>query len=234
TTATTTTLLRPPPPQQQSTTYSLLSSRFSTLEQRCVDLEIKHKLQDQTTQALSSRIFTLELRDLPHKINQSVNEVVKEVNLVNPEGHRVVPDVNKLLPLGGNKERRSALSISKLKAAYYPDFRLEELVPSLWIKSEQEYEADYNEYKISEADFRNLHPNDFEDLYLLHIQGQLIYVAGANNVHLFNAVNMWIRNIVIRKRMEDLQLGIESYQTNSISLNRIEVRLTFCSKKITP
>ncbi|GJT93493.1 hypothetical protein Tco_1082338 [Tanacetum coccineum] len=30
--------------------------------------------------------------------------------------------------------------------------------------------ADYNEYKISEADFKNLHPNDFEDLYLLHLQ----------------------------------------------------------------
>ncbi|GKG58457.1 hypothetical protein Tco_0592236, partial [Tanacetum coccineum] len=30
------------------------------------------------TQALSSRISTLELRDLPHKINQTVNEVVKE------------------------------------------------------------------------------------------------------------------------------------------------------------
>ncbi|GJU21683.1 hypothetical protein Tco_1155025 [Tanacetum coccineum] len=29
-------------------------------------------------QALSSRIFTLELRDLPHKINQTRNEVVKE------------------------------------------------------------------------------------------------------------------------------------------------------------
>nr|GEY70876.1 histone deacetylase 14 [Tanacetum cinerariifolium] len=38
------------------------------------------------------------------------------------------------------KERRSALSISKLKAAYYPDFGLEELVPSLWIESEQEYD----------------------------------------------------------------------------------------------
>ncbi|GKD66894.1 hypothetical protein Tco_1309002, partial [Tanacetum coccineum] len=34
---------------------------------------------DQTTQALSSRIFTLELRDLPHKIDQTINEVVKEV-----------------------------------------------------------------------------------------------------------------------------------------------------------
>ncbi|GKC29042.1 hypothetical protein Tco_1036336 [Tanacetum coccineum] len=34
---------------------------------------------DKTTQALSSRIFTLELKDLPHKINQTVNEAVKEV-----------------------------------------------------------------------------------------------------------------------------------------------------------
>ncbi|GJS17866.1 hypothetical protein Tco_0412338 [Tanacetum coccineum] len=30
--------------------------------------------------------------------------------------------------------------------------------------------ADYQEYKISEKDFKNLHPNDFEDLFLLNIQ----------------------------------------------------------------
>ncbi|GJT96988.1 hypothetical protein Tco_1092506 [Tanacetum coccineum] len=36
------------------------------------------------------------------------------------------------------------------------------------------HRADYNEYKISEAYFKNLHLNDFEDLYLLHLQGQLI------------------------------------------------------------
>ncbi|GJV39110.1 hypothetical protein Tco_1417550 [Tanacetum coccineum] len=42
--------------------------------------------------------------------------------------------------VSGSKERRSALSISKLKAANYPDFGLEELVPSLWIKSEREYD----------------------------------------------------------------------------------------------
>ncbi|GKA25294.1 hypothetical protein Tco_0711403 [Tanacetum coccineum] len=65
--ATTTTLLLLPPPQQQSTTDSSLASRVSTLEQRCADLEKKHKLQDQMTQALSSRIFTLELRNLPYK-----------------------------------------------------------------------------------------------------------------------------------------------------------------------
>nr|GEX86059.1 hypothetical protein [Tanacetum cinerariifolium] len=29
--------------------------------------------------------------------------------------------------------------------------------------------ADYNEYKISEADFKNLHSNDFEDLVLYEL-----------------------------------------------------------------
>ncbi|GKA62952.1 integrase, catalytic region, zinc finger, CCHC-type containing protein [Tanacetum coccineum] len=62
-------------------------------------------------------------------------------------------------------------------------------------------EDDYKEYKISEADFKNLHSNDFEDLYLLHLQ--------------------------------DLQLGIKSYQTK-LNLSRDGMQLTFYSKKITP
>ncbi|GJR76698.1 hypothetical protein Tco_0089063 [Tanacetum coccineum] len=196
-----------------------------------------------------------------------------QVDLVNPEGHRLVPDVSKPLPLG-DKGRRSALSISKLKADQYLDFGLEELVPSLWIESEREYDisaaygishwwfkrkefyitrhsassdhskvrsymrilgvvslktyerygypflkeivlcrADYKEYKISEAGFKNLHPNDFKDLYLLHLQGQLNHLFGDDKVRLFNAVNLWIRNIVIRRRVKDLQLGVESYKT---------------------
>ncbi|GKA94798.1 hypothetical protein Tco_0816836, partial [Tanacetum coccineum] len=187
-----------------------------------------------------------------------------QVDLVNPEGHRVVPDVCKPLPLGGPPGQ----------APNYLNFRLEELVPSLWIESEHEYDisgsygishwwfkskefyitrysapsdrrpvrshmrilsvvnlktyerygytflkeivlrrADYKKYKISEANFKNLHSDDFEDLYLLHLQGQLNHLFGADKVHLFNAVNLWIRNIVIRKRVEDLQLEIESYQT---------------------
>ncbi|GKD84682.1 hypothetical protein Tco_1355836 [Tanacetum coccineum] len=53
----------------------------------------------------------------------------------------------------------------------------------------------------------------FEDLYLLHLQGKLNYLSGADKVYLFNAFNLWIRNIVIRRRVKDLQLGIKSYQT---------------------
>ncbi|GJV12384.1 hypothetical protein Tco_1353925 [Tanacetum coccineum] len=123
------------------------------------------------------------------------------------------------------KETNNCLTISKLKAARYLDFGLEELVPSLWVESERDYDisaaygithwwfsrkqfyinkhsepsdreavrsqmrifsvirvktfekyeynylreiilrrADYKEYKISKKDFKNLHPNDFEDL----------------------------------------------------------------------
>ncbi|GJZ26307.1 hypothetical protein Tco_0570560 [Tanacetum coccineum] len=143
--------------------------------------------------------------------------------------------------VSGDKGRRSTLSISMLKAAQYLYFRLEELVPSLWIESERDYDtsaaygishwwfkrkefyntrhsapsdrskvrsdmrilsvaslktferymytflkeivlrrADYKEYKISEVDFKNLHPNDFEDLYMLHLQGQLNHLSGAD------------------------------------------------------
>ncbi|GJZ35444.1 hypothetical protein Tco_0581261 [Tanacetum coccineum] len=79
--------------------------------------------------------------------------------------------------------------------------------------------ADYQEYKISEKDFKNLHPNDFEDLFLLNIQEKLNHLPTTDKTSLHTAVNMWIRNLVIRNRVGDLQLGIESYQTK-INLER--------------
>ncbi|GKB00857.1 retrovirus-related pol polyprotein from transposon TNT 1-94 [Tanacetum coccineum] len=44
------------------------------------------------------------------------------------------------LGMKSDKERKTALSISKLKAARYLDFGLEELVPSLWVESERDYD----------------------------------------------------------------------------------------------
>ncbi|GJY67324.1 hypothetical protein Tco_0469562 [Tanacetum coccineum] len=125
--------------------------------------------------------------------------LIDQANLVNPEGYRVVLDVRKPLPL------RVLLMVSPTGGLSAKNSTSQDIVPPLIAVQSD------NEYKISEADFKNLHPNDFEDLYLLHLQGQLNHLSGADKVHLFNAVNLWIRNIVIRKRVEDLQLGIESY-----------------------
>nr|GEW49057.1 hypothetical protein [Tanacetum cinerariifolium] len=107
-------------------------------------------------------------------------------------------NVSKPLPMGGPP--------GQMKAAYYPDVGLEQMVPDqIWIEEECKYDiaaiievfsmygydyikkivlrrADLNEHVIAERDFKYLYPSDFEDLYMLNLQ-------------------------------EDFQLGIESYQT---------------------
>ncbi|GKE70486.1 hypothetical protein Tco_1528558 [Tanacetum coccineum] len=73
--------------------------------------------------------------------------------------------------------------------------------------------ADNQEYTIAESDFKNMYPSDFEDLYFLNLQGHLNHLPPKDKKILSTAVNLWIRNLVIRKRVENFQLGIESYQT---------------------
>ncbi|GJV16937.1 hypothetical protein Tco_1362260 [Tanacetum coccineum] len=176
----------------------------------------------------------------------------------------------------GHKGDRLALSITKMKAASYPDARLEQMVPDQmwaeeeymydisasygishwWFKRQQFYinrhsadtnrraivrthmrilsivrievfslygydymkkivlqKADNQEYTIAESDFKDLYPSDFEDLYLLNLQGHLNHLPPKDKKILSTAVNLWIRNLVIKNRVEDFQLGIESYQT---------------------
>ncbi|GJS63980.1 retrovirus-related pol polyprotein from transposon TNT 1-94 [Tanacetum coccineum] len=71
TTMTTLTTL-PPPPKQQSTTESELAKRVAALEKKFYDLEQTNKNLDNTTRNLGSRVYTLELMDLPHKIDEVV------------------------------------------------------------------------------------------------------------------------------------------------------------------
>ncbi|GJX78612.1 hypothetical protein Tco_0326761 [Tanacetum coccineum] len=167
---------------------------------------------------------------LQYQMDECHKLLTNKVDLSNPEG---------------DKEQRIALSISKLKAARYLDFGLEELVPSLWVESEREYDisAVYGithwwfrrkEFYINKhkKDFKNLHPNDFEDLFLLNIQEKLNHLPKTDKTSLHTAVNMWIRNLVIRNRVGDLQLGIESYQTKiNLDSSKIGMQPTLLSKK---
>nr|GEV01253.1 hypothetical protein [Tanacetum cinerariifolium] len=117
----------------------------------------------------------------------------------------------------GSEGSSPALSISKMKAASYPDFGLELLVPEqMWIDDVFTYDisakygishwwfnrqkfyidrhaslfgydylseivlrrADFQEHAIAKKDFKNLHPNEFEDLNLLLLQGNLDHLPG--------------------------------------------------------
>ncbi|GKA01593.1 hypothetical protein Tco_0674258 [Tanacetum coccineum] len=152
----------------------------------------------------------------------------------------------------GRKMGRTALSISKKKAAYYPDVGLEQMVPDQiqrfyidrhtsegdrravrthmcilsvirievfpmygynYMKKIVLRRADLKEYVIAERDFKYMYLSDFEDLYMLNLQGHLNHLSSEDKKILTTTVNLWTRNLVIRQRVEDFQLGIESYQT---------------------
>nr|GEX83915.1 histone deacetylase 14 [Tanacetum cinerariifolium] len=150
----------------------------------------------------------------------------------------------------GSKGSRPALSILKMKAAYYPDVGLEQMVPhQMWIEEEHTSKgdrrvvrnhmrilsvvrievfsmygydyikkivfrrADLNEHIIAKRDFKYLYPSDFEDMYLLNLQGHQNHLPPKDKKIITTAVYLWTRHLVIRQRVEDFQLGIESYQT---------------------
>nr|GEZ74201.1 hypothetical protein [Tanacetum cinerariifolium] len=73
--------------------------------------------------------------------------------------------------------------------------------------------ADLNEHVIAEQDFKYLYPSDFKDLYILNLQAYLNHLPPKDKKILTTIVNQWTRQLVIRQRVEDFQLGIESYQT---------------------
>ncbi|GJY55783.1 hypothetical protein Tco_0454898 [Tanacetum coccineum] len=67
-------------------------------------------------------------------------------------------------------------------------------------------------YKFEEGDFVDLHLNDIEDMPLLAVQYKLIHLTDNDIVNFIMALHMFTRSLVIKKRVEDLQLGVESYQ----------------------
>nr|GEY24033.1 retrovirus-related Pol polyprotein from transposon TNT 1-94 [Tanacetum cinerariifolium] len=157
----------------------------------------------------------------------------------------------------GSKGSRPALSVSKMKAAYYPDARLEQMVPNqFWIEEECKYDiaamyrishwwfqrqcfyidrhtsegdrnairthiqilsvvrievfsmygydymkkivlrrADLNEHVIVERDFKYLYPSEFEDLYLLNLQGHLNHLSPKDKKILTTAKRLKTRRI---------------------------------------
>ncbi|GJR96972.1 hypothetical protein Tco_0269146 [Tanacetum coccineum] len=234
----------PPAPLSKRLTLNL-NSRLMTFQYQMMCISQTQRTPMENKKIGKSKLVKADLEGPAYKLVKPFPKNSISLQFQMEECHLLLTDHIYLMNHEGDKERRNALTISKLKAANYPDFRLEELfkrkefhiirhnapsnrsavrshmkilsVVSLKTFSRYGYtylkeivlrRADYKDYKISEAYLKNLHPKYFEDLYLLHLQGKLNQLSGADKVHLFNAVNLWIRNIVIRQRVEELQLGI--------------------------
>nr|GEV63813.1 hypothetical protein [Tanacetum cinerariifolium]GEV89186.1 hypothetical protein [Tanacetum cinerariifolium] len=67
-------------------------------------------------------------------------------------------------------------------------------------------------YKFKEGDFLRLRLHDIEDMLLLLVQQKLTNLMIYEHFDLNVALCMFTRHIFIQRRVEDLQLGVKSYQ----------------------
>nr|GEY97395.1 hypothetical protein [Tanacetum cinerariifolium] len=67
-------------------------------------------------------------------------------------------------------------------------------------------------YKFKEGDFKRLRLQDIEDTLLLLVQGKLSNLTVEERFAFNVSLRMFTRSIVIQRRVEDLQMGVESYQ----------------------
>nr|GEW92999.1 hypothetical protein [Tanacetum cinerariifolium] len=67
-------------------------------------------------------------------------------------------------------------------------------------------------YKFKEGDFKRLRIQDIKDMLLLLVQGKLTNLTVEERFAFNVSLRMFTRSIVIQRRVEDLQLGVESYQ----------------------
>ncbi|GKB95642.1 hypothetical protein Tco_0981779 [Tanacetum coccineum] len=72
--------------------------------------------------------------------------------------------------------------------------------------------ADNDLYRVKEGDFPRLQINDIEEMLLLVVQNRLTNLLGDDVSDFAIALRMFTRSLVIQKRVEDLQLRVESYQ----------------------
>ncbi|GJS30260.1 hypothetical protein Tco_0490880 [Tanacetum coccineum] len=142
-------------------------------------------------------------------------------------------------------EKNYTMSIMKTKEAWYEIAGIEYMVPKLWSPIKYGYDkdakkgssnevkgvscvvvkrADLRLYKFKEGYFIDLHLNDIEDMLLLAVQHKLFHLNGSDIVDFIVALRMFIRSLIIKRRVEDLQLGVESYQKK---LNITEPQKTF-------
>nr|GEX06318.1 hypothetical protein [Tanacetum cinerariifolium] len=126
-----------------------------------------------------------------------------------------------------NPEKKYTTSITKTKAARYEIVGIEDMTLMLWstikhgVKKLHGYgyleeimmkRVDQKLYKFKEGDFMDLHLNDIEDMLLLVVQHKLFHLNDNDIVDFIMALRMFTRTLITKRRVEDLQLGVESYQ----------------------
>nr|GFC72728.1 hypothetical protein [Tanacetum cinerariifolium] len=100
--------------------------------------------------------------------------------------------------------RRRIIVVTELKIVEWHDYKHLD-----WISIRRD---DDQIYKFKKGDFKRLRLQDIEDMLLLLVQGKLSNLTVEERFAFNVPLRMFTRSIVIQRRVEDLQLGVETYQ----------------------
>nr|GEX36462.1 hypothetical protein [Tanacetum cinerariifolium] len=181
------------------------------------------------------------LTELEYHLEEVYKATTDQLDWVNPEGQQyphdllqplsLIPDNRgrRVIPFdhfinndleylrGGASSRKYTTSVTKTKAADYGHIKwIEDLVPRMmWIQEPINYDR-HALWGVShwgrKRDFKRLRLQDIEDMLLLLVQGKLSNLTVEERFAFNVSLRMFTRSIVIKRRVEDLQLGVESYQ----------------------
>nr|GFB98704.1 hypothetical protein [Tanacetum cinerariifolium] len=100
--------------------------------------------------------------------------------------------------------KRRIIVVTKLKIVEWHNYKYVD-----WISVRRD---DDKIYKFKEGDFKRLCLQNIKDMLLLLVQGKLSNLTVEERFAFNVSLRMFTRSIVIQRRAEDLQLGVESYQ----------------------
>nr|GFB52988.1 hypothetical protein [Tanacetum cinerariifolium] len=100
--------------------------------------------------------------------------------------------------------KRRIIDVTELKIVEWHNYKLLD-----WITVRRDNDK---LYEFKEGDFKRLRIQDIEDMLLLLVQGKLTNLTVEKGFAFNISLRMFTRSIIIQRRMEDLQLCVESYQ----------------------
>nr|GEU69635.1 hypothetical protein [Tanacetum cinerariifolium] len=109
--------------------------------------------------------------------------------------------------------KRRIIAVTKLQIVEWHDYKHLD-----WITVRRD---DDKLYKFKEGDFKRLRIQDIKDMLLLMAEGKLTNLTVEERFAFNVSLRMFKRSIVIQRRVEDLQLGVESYQ-KKLNLTKLD------------
>nr|GEZ59344.1 hypothetical protein [Tanacetum cinerariifolium] len=118
--------------------------------------------------------------------------------------------------------KRRIIAVTELKIVEWHNYKHLD-----WITVQRD---DDELYKFKEGDFKRLRIHNIEDMLPLLVQGELTNLTVEEHFPFNVSLRMFTRSIVIQRRVEDLQLGVESYQ-KKLNLTRSDTYCTDLKRK---